>query len=155
MSQSTAPERKPTELDVFLGKWRAEGTSFGGTDQSGDDPKANGEPWNSEHDGYWYTGEFFLVEDEKARPGGKIFDTLSIKGFDPETGNFFARTFENHGHYRNYALTREGDVWKLTGDTERATITFSDGNRKQSHVWEWKPSGEWLPLCDRTAVRVD
>ena len=29
---------------VFLGEWRAEGMSFGGTDQSGADPKANGVP---------------------------------------------------------------------------------------------------------------
>lgn len=31
-------------LSCFLGDWRAEGMSFGGTDQSGPDPKANGVP---------------------------------------------------------------------------------------------------------------
>ena len=36
-------------LSVFLGKWRAEGTSFDGTDRSGADPKANGVPWTSTH----------------------------------------------------------------------------------------------------------
>ena len=38
------PVRGPMHdaLSVFLGEWRAEGISFGGTDQSGADPKANG-----------------------------------------------------------------------------------------------------------------
>lgn len=100
-------------------------------------------------------GAFFLIKDEKARPGGDIFDTLSIKGFDTKTEGFFARTFENHGFYRNYALTKDNDLWTLTGKTERATISFSDKNRKQTIIWEWKPSDRWLPLCDRTAVRLD
>jgi hypothetical protein len=40
---------------------------------------------------------------------------------------------------------------------ERATITFSDDNRRQRIVWEWRqtPDGEWLPLCERVAVRTD
>jgi hypothetical protein len=142
-------------LAVFLGDWTATGTSYGGTDPSGADPRAGGVPWVSEHTGRWYTGEFFLVQDEKARPGGSVFDTLSVMGVDPETGEYFARCFENHGFYRHYRVARDGRVWTLSGQTERATITFSDDGRTQTIAWEWKPKGEWLPLCDRVATRVD
>jgi hypothetical protein len=142
-------------LAVFLGDWKAQGTSYGGTDQSGADPRANGVPWISEHTGRWHTGEFFLVQDERARVGGDVFDTLSVMGVDPETGACFARGFENHGFYRNYAVTREGKVWTLSGETERATITFSDDDRTQTIAWEWKPGDAWLPLCDRVATRID
>jgi hypothetical protein len=40
------PVRGPEhqKLSVFLGDWKAEGTSYGGTDQSGPDKKANGVP---------------------------------------------------------------------------------------------------------------
>jgi hypothetical protein len=74
------PTRGPEHerLAVFLGDWRAEGTSYGGTDQAGDDPRENGVPWTSTHTGRWHTGEFFLIQDERARPGGDVFDTLSI-----------------------------------------------------------------------------
>ena len=65
--------REHDVLAVFLGNWKAEGTSYGGTDQSGADPKANGVPWTSTHVGYWHTGEFFLIQDEKARPGDAVF----------------------------------------------------------------------------------
>ena len=146
---------KHAALDVFLGDWTAEGTSFGGTDQSGDDPKSNGEPWRSTHTGRWHAGEFFLIQDERAKIAGSPFDTLSVMGVDPETGDYFARSFENHGFYRNYQLIREANVWRLDGKTERAHIEFADGNRTQIIRWEWKPNDEWLPLCDRTATRVD
>lgn len=142
-------------LDVFLGKWTARGMSYSGTDHSGDDPKSNGEPWVSTHEGAWHTGSFFLVQDERADIAGSRFDTLSILGVDPQTGRYFASTFENHGFYRHYRLTRTGNVWTLTGDMERATTTFADNNRTQNIEWEWKRGDAWIPLCDRIAVRVD
>lgn len=142
-------------LSVFLGEWRAEGMSFGGTDHLGDDPKANGVPWVSTHSAHWHTGEFFLIQDERAQLVGKPFDTLSVLGVDPETGGYFARTFENHGFYRHYQLTRDWNVWSLTGKTERARIEFFDDGRTQAIAWEWQPDGQWLPLCDRTALRID
>jgi hypothetical protein len=142
-------------LEVFLGKWRAEGTSYGSPDQDEREPKGNGVPWKSTLEGRWHTGDFFLVQDEKARPGGEVFDTLSIMGVDAQTGRYFARSFENHGFYRNYVVERDGNVWTLTGDTERARIELRNGNREQVITWEWRPKGRWLPLCDRVATRID
>lgn len=151
------PERgaKHKALAVFLGEWQAQGTSYGGTEQPKDDPKRNGVPWTSVHSGRWLTGEFFLIQDEKANPGGEEFDTTSIMGVDAETDEYFARSFENHGFYRRYDVKVDGKIWTFSGEHERATIEFSDDDRKQTIVWEWKPEEEWLPLCDRTAVRID
>jgi hypothetical protein len=153
----TTPKRgrEHDALSVFLGPWKAEGTSYGGTDQSCTDPKAYGVPWTSTHAGRWHTGGFFLIQDEKARPGGTVFDTLSVMGVDSEKGGYFARAFENHGFYRHYDVTVDGKVWTISGATERATIEFSGDNRTQTIVWEWKPKEKWLPLCDRVAVRTD
>lgn len=150
------PERGPNHaaLDCFLGAWQAEGTSFGGTNQSGD-PKANGDEWLSVHTAKWHTGSFFLFQDERATISGKSFDTLSVFGVDPNTGDYFARTFENHGFYRHYQLARHEKMWTLTGATERAQTEFSEDGRTQLIKWEWKPKDHWLPLCDRTAVRID
>ena len=152
-----SPTRGPEHdaLSVFLGNWRATGTSYGGAAPSGSDPKANGVPWTSTHVGRWHTGEFFLIQDEKAHPGETVFDTLSVMGVDSETGRYFASTFENHGLYRDYDVTVNGRVWTISGDTERATIEFSTDNRTQTIVWEWKREGKWLPLCDRVAMRTD
>lgn len=146
---------KHEALSVFLGEWKADGTSYGGTEQPEADPKRNGVPWISTHTGRWLTGEFFLIQDEKARPGGEVFDTLSVMGVNSQTGEYFARSFENHGFYRHYDVSVDGSVWTLTGEHERARIEFSQNNRKQMIVWEWKPKDKWLPLCDRIAIRID
>jgi hypothetical protein len=146
------PERD--ELVVFLGDWRAEGTSYGGTDQSGSDPCANGVPWTSTRTGRWHTGRFFLILDERACPGGAEFDTLSM-GADASTGGYFVRSFENHGFYRHYDVSLDGVRWSLTGEHEWATVVFSDDDRMQTISWEWKPDDTWLLLCDGVATRTD
>ena len=154
-------EKPPTRgdlheaLEVFLGRWEAEGTSYGGTDQSGTDPRADGEKWESSHEGKWHTGKFFLVQDERAIIGGdSTFDTLSIVGVDAVTGEYFAQSFENHGFERRYKVTRDRNRWTLSGEHERATITFKDDGLTQEIAWEWKPGETWLPLCERTARKV-
>jgi hypothetical protein len=147
-------DERQEALSVFLGRWTARGTSYGGTDQTGGNPKAYGDHWLSTHKGYWHTGKFFLIQDEKADIQGNRFETLSIMGVG-EDGSYFARCFENHGFYRNYRVEREGDVWNLAGDLERASIVFEEEGHRQVISWEWKPGGSWIPLCDRIAVRVD
>ena len=141
-------------LSVFLGDWRAEGMSFGGTDHSSVDLGANGVPWVSTHTAHWHTGEFFLIQDERAQIGGATFDTLSIMGVEPDTDAYFARTFENHGFYRHYALSVDGRTWLLEGETERARTVFDDDGITQTITWEWLRDGKWLPLCNRVATRV-
>jgi hypothetical protein len=140
-------------LAVFLGTWRATGTSYGLPERPEDDPKSAASPWISTHTGTWHTGAFFLIQDERANPGDQPFDTLSILGVDAQTGRYVARTFENHGFYRHYAV--DGRVWTLTGESERARIEFSADGKTQTIAWEWRPKGRWLPLCDRVAVRAD
>lgn len=146
--------RAQDALSVFLGEWRAEGMSFGGTDQSGADPKANGVPWLSTHTSRWHTGGFFLIQDERALIGGTVFDTMTILGAEPDTGDHFARSFENHGFYRHYRLSVDGNIWVLAGKTERARTEFDADGTRQTITWEWLRDGKWLPLCDRVARRV-
>ena len=160
MMTSKANEAMPVRdsahdaLSVFLGEWRAEGISFGGTDQTGADPKANGVPWVSTHSARWHTGDFFLIQDERAQIGGAVFDTMSILGVEPGESGHFARTFENHGFYRHYALSAEGRTWLLKGKTERARTVFDADGNTQTITWEWLRDGKWLPLCDRVAKRA-
>ena len=96
-----------------------------------------------------------MIQEETARPGGTVFDTLSVMGVNSEKHGYFAKAFENHGFYRHYDVTVDGTVWTISGETERSTIEFSGDNRTQAIVWEWKPKEKWLPLCDRVAVRTD
>lgn len=142
-------------LDMFVGEWRAEGLSYGDPHQSIAEPKANAQRWASTHNARWHNGRFFLLHDEKAHVGADPFDNFSVMGYDAHTGGLFARLFDNHGHERRYDVHVDGRRWTFDGSNERALIDFSADGRTQRIVWEWKPRGRWLPLCERTAVRAD
>ena len=158
--ETSVPPKRGAEhqaLEAFLGRWQAEGWPYGNPKQKADQPKALRESWTSTHEARWHTGEFFLVQVENAVVGpfgSPPFDTLSIMGVDPQTGRCFARTFENHGFARLYEVGRDGTLWTFSGATERARIEFSHGGDRQAHTWEWLHDGQWLPLCDRVAVRA-
>lgn len=139
-------------LTPFLGAWWAEGTSYGGDQQSVADPHAGATTWRSIHTARWHSGGYFLIQDERANGP---FDTLSIMGWDSEGERYFARSFENHGFCRDYTMTVDGRVVTLTGEQERATYTFDESGDTQAVVWEWRRGEDWLPLCDRVARRVD
>lgn len=159
MARLNKPQANPERgsqhdaLDCFLGQWKAEGQSFGGPEQDAKNPRANPTQWTSTHSARWHTGKFFLILDERAQVNGP-FDTLSVMGWDDDTGCYFARTFENHGFYRHYRVTVDGNVWTISGKTERARIELSDHDKRQTITWEWRPKHEWLPLCDRVAMRL-
>ena len=120
--------------------------------QSLDNPHSGASPWNSIHSARWHSGNYFIVQDERANGP---FDTLSVMGWDAQAGRYFARTIENHGFARGYTLTVDGRTWTLTGEQERATLIFSADRRSQEISWEWKSAEVWLPLCDRTAQRIN
>ncbi len=53
-SHNEAPPARGAQheaLAVFLGRWRAEGKSYGGSQQPEDDPKSAAERWVSTHTG--------------------------------------------------------------------------------------------------------
>ena len=143
---------KHEALGAFVGDWWAEGTSYGGDGQSPDTPHAGASPWRSTHRAEWYSGGFFVVQDERANGP---FHTLSLLGWDRDDGRYFARTIENHGFCRDYTVTRDGARWIFSGPEERAVHAFSDDGRTQTIRWERRVGGAWLPLCDRVARRVE
>jgi hypothetical protein len=68
---------------------------------------------------------------------------------------YFTRSFEKHGFLRGYEMGVDRSVWTFTGETERARVEFTDEGQTQQIHWEFKHGDSWLPLCDRTARRVE
>ncbi|MCI9856940.1 DUF1579 family protein [Microbacterium proteolyticum] len=131
-------------LAVFLGDWSASGTAYRADRQ--------GSEWRSVHSARWHIGDFFVIQDERANGP---FDTVSFLGWDPDRETYFSWSIENHGFAREYLVRRDGPVWTFSGETERATITFSADGRTQTHHWEFRPDGAWITLCNRVATRID
>ena len=129
---------------VFLGDWTAEGTGYNASGE--------GSPWRSVHSARWHTGEYFVVQDERANGP---FDTIGFLGWDSDRETYFSWSVENHGFAREYLATVDAGVWTYTGSAERRTVKFSDDGRVQTHHGEFRPQGAWIRLCDRVATRID
>ena len=136
-------------LGVFVGRWKASGTSYG--ENAASSSRADESPWESIYTARWHDGGFFVVQDEHANGP---FDPLSVLGWDDEAGAYFAIVFENHGFVRKYVVEAKGNVWTFSGLHERARVEFSDDGNKQTIRWELKGGEVWAPLCDRVARKI-
>lgn len=147
------PEYQP--LAVFVGHWQVEGKSYG-EGQDAQHPYRSAVQWKSQESYEWLAGGFFLLQHWDAQVGDKSFSGLGIMGFDEEQGGYFANTFDNGGHHPTYQLRVVEDTWTFTGEAQRAQVIVGDGGHKMTFHWEWTTDGvSWLPLCDRTAIRID
>ena len=149
------PSAAHKRLEVFIGNWHAEGTSYG-DGQDAADPRAAGVTWTSDESYEWLPGSFFVLHRWDAQMGKHEFKGAEIMGYDEAEGGYFTRMFDNAGHHPDYAGSVDGDVWNFTEAQTRATVKVQDGGDKMTFNWEWKNGGsKWLPLCDRVAVRTE
>lgn len=152
-AQIGAPAGAVGELDVFAGGWHVEGTAYT-EDEAAEDPLASAVPWASEETYAWMPGGCFLLHHWDARVGRQPVHGTEIIGHDQETG-FFAHVFDDRGRHRSYRVERHGPIWTFCEPETRATITVSPGGARLDITWQWKHDGaEWLPLCDRVALRT-
>jgi hypothetical protein len=141
-------------LQVFVGKWHAEGTSYA-AGQVKENPRGATEKWHSDETFEWLPGQFFVLQRWDAMTGTNAFQGTAIINWDDASQHYLTRSYENHGFVRDYVTRVEGEIWTFTGDGERARVEFIDGGNTQAIAWEWRQPGEdWLPLCDRVAKRA-
>lgn len=150
-----APGRAPRQnLDVFVGKWRTEGQSFA-EGQQPDDPRASSVPWVSEESYEWLPGEHFLLHTWDAMVGTYPFRGTEIIGYDPDKGCYFSHLFDNAGNHGAYQGECDGEVWHFDEAGTRSVIVVSEDQQAMDVSWQWTNGGtQWLPLCERRAVRV-
>jgi uncharacterized protein YndB with AHSA1/START domain len=153
-SKQTSKQAALKQLDVFVGKWHAEGKSYG-EGQHKDDPYASAMPWISDESYEWLPGNYFLLHKWDAKVGDSIFIGTEIIGQDEKEGGFFTRFFDNAGFHPEYKATVDGNTWNFMEASSRAMIIVNDDKSKMTFNWEWrKEGGDWLPLCERIATRI-
>lgn len=151
--QDAKPTKAHHRLDVFVGTWHAEGTSYADGQQA-EDPRESGVPWTSDESYEWLPGGFFMLHRWDAKAGERVFKGIEIIGYDEAKGGYFTRFFDNAGFHPEYRVSLEGNVWSFAEAATRARVTTSDGGGRLTFEWEWRqPGSDWLPLCDRVASR--
>ena len=83
---------KPTaahkRLEIFIGNWHAEGTSYG-DGQDATDPRASSVPWTSDESYEWLPGSFFVLHRWDAQLGKHEFKGDEVMGYDEAEGGYF------------------------------------------------------------------
>ena len=161
MKEETSVPKPPAEpgaahrrLEVFVGTWHCEGESFA-EGQATDDPRASALPWISDETYEWLPGNFFLLHRWQAKAGSRRIEGAEVIGCDESAGGYFTRFFDNTGNHPEYRVEVEGPIWTFSEPSTRARVTVAAGGQSMRFDWEWKNDGkDWLPLCERTAVKV-
>ncbi|MGV8877766.1 MAG: hypothetical protein ACOH2A_01915 [Sphingobacteriaceae bacterium] len=142
------------KLEVFIGKWHAEGQSYA-IGQQKENQHQSAVSWISDESYEWLPGNFFILHTWDAKIGDSGFIGTEIIGYDEKEGGFFTRFFDNSGFHPEYKATVDGDIWLFTEPSSRAKVTVNDVKTKMTFNWEWrKEDNVWMPLCDRVATRT-
>ena len=140
------PEHK--RLDVFVGRWTAEGTTgLGATDPS--------ENMTQQHTYEWLPGGFHILHRWAGHTGSRRMDGVEIIGYDAATDTYEVHFFDSDGWVRIYQARARDRVWTFTGTRERCLIMFADDGNTMTTHWDRSPDGAtWVPLCDTKATRA-
>ncbi|ACZ91530.1 DUF1579 family protein [Streptosporangium roseum] len=138
-------------LDALVGRWRSHGQMMS-TDPS--DPAIE----IAGSDTYeWLTGGFFLLHRVDVRVGDDQVEVVEMIGpYDPATGTYPMRSFDNHGAFVTMqASVADDGVWTFTGDTERATLVIADDRATMSATWErTDDTTTWHPWMTMSFTRL-
>jgi hypothetical protein len=159
ISTDTDPKEGPAPipalkyLDVFVGKWHAEGESYAEAQPGTAEVEGNAK-WISDETFEWLPGGYFLLHRWDGRVGSREFTGIEIFGYDELTKQYFVHSYDNMGNRPAYVLVLEDNSWIFREPSTRATVKESIDGSTMTWNWQWKhPHGEWLPLCDRVATR--
>jgi len=147
--QPSEPGAEHKRLEVFIGKWIAEGVNMEGSPIPGSKI--------TEVESYeWQTGEFFLLHRGELRPADlEPFNYLQVIGYDVSSQTYPVYYFDSQNNFRKSEVTVYDNTWTFTGEYERASFVFSDDGSTITQHWEISRDGSnWLPLCEKTATKV-
>jgi hypothetical protein len=140
------PEHR--RLDVFVGRWTAEGRTEAG-------PSGASENMTHQHTYEWLPGGFHLLHRWDGHIGQRVSTGIEIIGWDPGADAYEAHFFDSDGWFRVYHARVRDRVWTFSGTRERCSILFVDEGKTIMTHWDRSPDGlTWEPLCNLKATRV-
>src|SRR5690349_1880665 len=104
--------REQDMLEMFIGSWQVRGYNEPSAPQAGRASVTGTQEF------HWLPGEFFLRGSWQHRFGERSHRGVSIVGFEPEHGLYFAHHYDNLGYFRSYTLDLIGRTWTVTGQFE-------------------------------------
>lgn len=144
-SSNSAPELK--NLESLVGKWKEETWLKNDPDNG-----ATGQNRFEWMDGGYFMVWRFDINFKKQGPHNGI----CVIGYDEASGGCTGHFFDNLGYAREYKVSLNNGVFKLTGQWERYTATLSQDRKTLIGTWEHSKDGsKWEYLCDTKQTKVE
>ncbi len=142
INQPPNPGPAHKRLEVFIGRWNTEGLTKEG--QFGPATKIIGV------DTYeWLEGGFFLVHRVDVQMGDDEVKGIEIIGYDDAKQTYHTYSFDNQGNNAIYEARVLNGIWNFAGESERATVEFSEGGNSITGKWErLGDDSNWHPWMD-------
>jgi hypothetical protein len=142
LEQTRKPSREHERLNIFVGRWKTEGM----VSQS---PSRTAMALVAIDTYEWLPGGFFLLHRVDGHMGDDEVKTTEIIGFKASNQLYFSQSFNNQGNANTYQASLDEKVWKIFGDSERFTGSFSDDGNNLIGKWERVTDGSnWVPWID-------
>lgn len=139
------PHLENARLEALIGAWRTEGEILG--DDGATASTVDGV------DAYEWLGPFFVVHRAAVTIGEDQIESLEMIGpYDPETGAFGTRAYDNDGHIDDAtASVDDAGVWTFGAEGARATLWIDEDRQHMRAEWvrtddggdTWRP---WMQL---------
>ena len=154
LPEPPTPSAEHKRLDVFVGKWNAEGKSYA-EGSSNENLQVSSVKMTITNTCEWLSGGFFLVNRWDGRVGDAEFNGMEVISYDAESRTYSSRFFDNVGNAPTYQVSVRDNVWTYSGELQRATFEFSDDGNTMTTHWDWKKTDgeDWLPLCDLKSTK--
>jgi Protein of unknown function (DUF1579) len=126
---SVAPPEN-TRLGALIGTWHTEGEILA------EDGRATAGVIDGT-DAYEWLGGFFVIHRIDVRMGADRVEGLEIIGpYDPETGTYPTRAYDNQGGIQTSTATGDDDgVWTFGADGAKATLRIADNGESMRVEW--------------------
>lgn len=136
------PSREHKRLNILVGSWKTEGK----VSQS---PSTTAMSLVAVDTYEWLPGGFFLIHCVDGHMGDDEVKTTEIIGFKASNQLYFSQSFDNQGNTNTYQASLDEKIWKIFGESERFTGSFSDDGNNLVGKWERSTdSSNWVPWID-------
>ena len=142
------PGREHRRLEIFIGRWNTEGITR--ATESIPSVRVNGT------DTYeWLEGGFFLIHHVDVNMGDDKIRAIEIVGYDDHIKKYPMNFFDSLGNSGTYMASVENGIWKFSGNSERATVQFSDDGNTMTALWEQQmENSKWQPWMDMKLKKI-
>ena len=135
-------------FEIFIGTWNTRGKVLATRDTPAGTLSAT--------DTYrWLPGRHFIVHDVDARFGEDIARSMEVVGYDPATGKYMARSYDDRGLTETFTVVLNRKRWRISGKRVRFDGRFDASGSRLAGLWERKnKKNRWEPWIELKLVRA-